>query len=102
MFTKTPYLSEHLTSSLTQKSGREKSWRLYLNTPFIQVLIGLVMAIIALPFGLTAAALAPVAIGFAKVIIDRYVGDNADPTDFVWMIVGGAIGISFIKLIGLA
>ncbi|MDB5843217.1 MAG: hypothetical protein JWP79_527, partial [Polaromonas sp.] len=54
------------------------------------------------PFGLRSAALAPIAIGFAKGIFDHYARGDADPAHFAWIIAGAALVVGFAKLAGLA
>ena len=59
---------------------------------------GIACAAIALPFGIIAAALTPVAIGFAKGVYDHYVVGTAGPANFAWMIAGDAAFVGGIKL----
>ncbi|MDB5779531.1 MAG: hypothetical protein JWP93_1896 [Polaromonas sp.] len=102
MFTKPSYLSVHWASGSTGDADEKQNWRLHATEPCFHVLIGVVCAAMALPFGLRAAALAPVAIGFAKGIFDHYARDAADPAHFAWIIAGAAMVVGFVKLAGLA
>lgn len=102
MFTKPSYLSVLWASGSAGNVVEKHSRRLHVAAPCIYLLLGVVCAAMALPFGLGAAALAPVAIGFAKGIFDRYAGKDADPANFAWVIAGTALVVGFVKLAGLA
>lgn len=57
-------------------------------------------AVIALPFGMIAAALAPVVIGFVVELYHHIVSRTANSANFAWMIAGAAtfvVGIELIK-----
>lgn len=56
----------------------------------IHFFAGVACAAMALPFGIIAAALTPVVIGFAKEICLHFTGKKADANNFAWMIVGAA------------
>ena len=66
--------------------------------PFANFLAGVVFAFMALPFGIIAAALAPVVIGFAKEIYNHFASRAANPANFAWMIAGAATSVACIKL----
>jgi len=62
-------------------------------------LAGVAIAGLSLPFGIVAACLVPVAIGFAKEMIDPYVGGQRDPVDFAYTIAGAAVFVGWIKVL---
>ena len=102
MFTKPSYLSVLLPLGSTGKVDEKQNWRIHATAPCVYLLIGVVCAALALPFGLRAAALAPVAIGFAKGVFDHYARNDADPANFAWIIAGAVLAVGFVKLAGLA
>lgn len=95
MFTMPSYLS-------VLKGLEKQAWCIRAPASCVYVLIGVVCAAMALPFGLKAAALAPVAVGFAKAIFEHYAKGDADPANFAWIIAGAVQVIGFVKLAGLA
>jgi hypothetical protein len=101
MFTKPSYLSVLLASGPAVKNDEKQSWRLHATAPCLSLLIGAACAAITLPFGLRAAALTPLAIGFAKEIFDHHAADDADPANFAWIVVGAALVVGAVKLAGL-
>lgn len=102
MFTKPSYPSEVLTSGPAKKTGKKQNRRLHATAPCVHLLIGAACAALALPFGLRAAALAPVALGFAKGIFDHCARDDANPANFAWIMAGAALVVGAAKLAGLA
>lgn len=102
MFTIPSYLSVLKGSGSTGGVVEKQNWRIHAAAPCVHVLIGVVCVAMALPFGIRAAALAPVAIGFAKGIFDHHAGKDADPANFAWIIAGAALAVGFVKLAGLA
>jgi len=56
----------------------------------LHFLAGVACAAMVSPFGIIAAALIPVALGFAKEIYLHLTGRNADASHFAWMIAGAA------------
>ena len=101
MFNKPSYLSVLWASDPMASAVEKQNWRLLATLPCVHLLLGVVCAAMALPFGLKAAVLAPVAIGFAKGIFDRYIKGEADPANFAWVIAGAALVVAFVKLVGL-
>ena len=59
-------------------------------TKIIHFLAGAVGAALALPLGITAAALAPVLLGFLKEMYLHLTGRHADPGNLAWVIAGAA------------
>ena len=102
MFTKPSYLSVFPASSPAQKADEKQNWRFHAAAPCAHILIGAVCAAVTLPFGLTAAALVPVALGFVKGVLDHHAGGDAGPANFVWIIAGAALVAGAVKLAGLA
>jgi len=86
----------------TEKAERKQKWRTYATAPSVHLAIGMVCAAMALPFGLQAAALAPIAIGFAKGVFDHRARNDADPANLAWVIAGAALVVGFAKLAGLS
>lgn len=101
MFTKPSHQSLLLTSGSTRKTHVKQSWRLHATAPSAHLLIGVVISAMALPLGLNAAVLAPVAAGFAKGMFCHFCGDEGVPTHFAWIILGSAIVACFARLNGL-
>lgn len=64
------------------------------------LLAGAVLAAMALPFGLPAAALVPVVIGFAKELADPYLGGQRDAGDFACTVAGAAAYLGYMYAIG--
>lgn len=64
----------------------------------IHFFAGLACAAIASPFGIIAAALAPVVLGFAKEIYFHFTRRNADAENFAWVIAGAATFVLGFKL----
>lgn len=102
MFTKPSYWSVLLASGSAGKVVEKQNWRHYATAPGVHLLLGLVCAAVALPFGLSAAALVPVAMGFAKGIFDHCVQGDADPAHLAWTIAGAVLVVGCVKLGGLA
>ncbi|MDH6185279.1 hypothetical protein [Polaromonas sp. CG_23.6] len=102
MFTKPSYLSVLWTSDSTGNVVEKQAWCILATGPCIHVLIGMVCAAVALPFGLRSAALVPVVVGFVKVIFEHYAKGDADPANFAWIIAGAVLVLCFVKLVGLA
>lgn len=65
----------------------------------IHFFAGLACAALASPFGLIAAALAPVVLGFVKEIYLHVARRNTDPENLAWMIAGAASVVLCIKLL---
>jgi len=65
----------------------------------IHFFAGLTCAAIALPFGIIAAALAPVALGFVKEIYLHFSRRHANPNNFAWVIAGAATFVMCLKLL---
>ncbi|MEO5658915.1 MAG: hypothetical protein ABIQ90_03830 [Polaromonas sp.] len=61
---------------------------------------GMSCALIALPFGIIAAAIAPIVIGFAVELYHHMASRTANPANFAWMIAGAATFVVGIKLMG--
>lgn len=60
---------------------------------------GIALAGLALPFGIVAACLVPAVVGFAKELIDPYVGGTRDAADFAWTLTGGAVFVGWVSLL---
>ena len=101
MLVKLPDLCVVLPLRSTAKPDKKQKWRAYATAPFVHLVIGVVCAAMALPFGLRAAALAPVAIGFVKGIFDHHARKDANPANFAWILAGAALVVGFVKLAGL-
>ena len=101
MFTKPSYLSVLWASGSAGNVVEKNNRRLLGTAPSVHLLIGMVCAAMALPFGLRAAALVPIAIGFAKGIFDHYARDDADPAHFAWIVAGAVLVVGSVKLAGL-
>jgi len=65
----------------------------------IHFFAGLACAAIASPFGIVAAALAPVALGFIKEIYLHFSRRHANPNNLAWVIAGAATFIVCLKLL---
>ena len=64
----------------------------------VHFLAGMASAAMAAPFGIIAAALTPVAIGFAKEIYMHFTGKASDLSHFAWLIAGAATFLLCLKL----
>ena len=102
MVTQPSYSSVVLASVPAEKTDEQQNWRLQAAAPCAHLLIGAVCAALTLPFGLRAAALAPVALGFAKGMFDHHAAEDADPANFAWVIAGAVLVVGTAKLAGLA
>ena len=102
MFIKPSHLPVLSASGPSGKVDTKHNWHLHATSPCVHILIGVVCAAMALPLGLRAAALAPIAICCAKGIFDHYAKDDADPVNFAWMIAGAALVVASGKLSGWA
>ncbi|NDP63109.1 hypothetical protein [Polaromonas sp.] len=102
MVTQSSYRSVLLASCIAEKTDEQQNWRLHAAAPCVHLLIGAACAAVTLPFGLRAAVLAPVALGFAKGILNHHAGKDADPANLVWIIAGAALVVGVAKLAGLA
>ena len=102
MVTQPSYPSVVLASVPAEKTDEQQNWRLHAVAPCAHLLIGAACAAVTLPFGLRAAALVPVAMGFANGILDHHAGKDADPANFAWVIAGAALVVGAAKLAGLA
>ena len=56
----------------------------------IHFLAGMACAALALPFGIIAAVLAPVLLGFVKEIYLHFTRKGADAANFAWLLAGAA------------
>jgi len=72
---------------------------MFLKTKIIYFLAGAACVAIALPFGIIAAALAPVVFGFAIEMYLHFTRRGADANNFAWMIAGAATFIVCFKLL---
>ena len=63
------------------------------------LLAGMACSAIALPFGIIAAALVPVVLGFAKEMYVHFTRKKANAENFVWFIAGAATFVIGFKLI---
>lgn len=59
---------------------------------------GVACAALASPFGIVAAALAPVALGFAKEMYLHFTGHGANAEIFAWTLLGAAIFVLWFRL----
>ena len=64
----------------------------------IHFLAGMACAAIASPFGIVAAALVPVALGFAKELYLHFSGQGGNAENFSWTIAGGATLVVWLRL----
>ena len=71
------------------------------NKKTIHFLAGMACAAIASPFGIVAAALTPVVLGFAKEMYFHFTRRNADAENFAWVIAGAATFVLGLKLMPL-
>ena len=71
------------------------------NTKMIHFFAGMACSAIASPFGIVAAALAPVLLGFAKEMYFHFTHRNADAENFAWVIAGAATFVLGLKLMPL-
>ena len=69
------------------------------NTKMIHFFAGMACSAIASPFGIVAAALAPVLLGFAKEMYFHFTHKNAE--NFAWVIAGAATFVLGLKLMPL-
>lgn len=68
-------------------------------TKIIHFLAGVACAALALPFGIIAAALAPVLLGFVKEIYLHFNRKDADATNFAWLLAGAATLVLCVRLV---
>ena len=68
-------------------------------TKIIQFFAGFTCAAIASPFGIIAAALAPVLLGFSKEMYCHFTRRHADPENLAWVIAGAATFVLCFKLL---
>ncbi len=59
---------------------------------------GMACAALASPFGVIAAALTPVGLGFAKEMYLHFTGQGADAENFAWTIAGAATFVLWMRL----
>jgi len=60
---------------------------------------GMACAALASPFGIIAAALTPVALGFAKEMYLHFTGQRANAENFAWTIAGAATFVLWLRLV---
>lgn len=72
---------------------------MFQKTKIIHFFAGLACAAIASPFGIIAAALAPVVLGFSKEIYCHFTRKHADPENLAWVIAGAATFVLCFKLL---
>ena len=71
------------------------------NTKMIHFFAGMACSAIASPFGIIAAALVPVTLGFAKEIFVHFSGKSTNPEKLAWVIAGAATFVLCLKLLPL-
>ena len=71
------------------------------NIKTIHFLAGMACVAIASPFGIIAAALTPVVLGFAKEMYFHFTRRNANAENFAWVIAGAATFVLGLKLMPL-
>ena len=71
---------------------------MFQKTKIIHYLAGAACAAIASPFGIIAAALSPVLLGFSKEMYCHLTRRHADPDNLVWVIAGAATFVLGFKL----
>ena len=64
----------------------------------VHFLAGMACAVLASPFGIIAAALLPVALGFAKEMFLHFTGQGANAENFAWMLAGAATFVLWFRL----
>lgn len=72
---------------------------MFQKTKVIHFLAGAACAAIASPFGIVAAALAPVLLGFSKEMYCHFTRRHAVPDNLAWVIAGAATFILCYKLL---
>ena len=65
----------------------------------VHFFVGLACAAIASPFGIIAAALAPVVLGFIKEIYLHFIRRQANPDNLAWVIAGAATFVLCFRLV---
>ncbi|MDB5745079.1 MAG: hypothetical protein JWR68_3394 [Polaromonas sp.] len=102
MSTGPSFHSMNWLSGMANKRGERKESFLSTFAPFIYFFAGFICAALALPLGMTAAALIPVLIGFIVEICAHFMGREAKPENLAWTIAGSALFVTTFKLTGLA
>lgn len=74
---------------------------MFQKTKIIYFFAGAACAAITLPFGIIAAALAPVVFGFATEMYLHFTRRSADADNFAWMIAGAATLVACFKLMSI-
>jgi hypothetical protein len=67
-------------------------------TKILHFFVGMACAAFASPLGIVAAALAPVALGFAKEMYLHFTGQGANAENFAWTIAGAATIVLWLRL----
>ena len=68
------------------------------NTRMIHFFAGMACSAMASPFGIVAAALAPVVLGFAKEMYFHFARKNADAENLAWVVAGAATFVLGLRL----
>ena len=68
-------------------------------TKIVHFLAGMACAALALPFGIIAAVLAPVLLGFVKEIYLHFTRQSADAANLAWLLAGAATLVLFASLV---
>ena len=71
------------------------------NAKMIHFFAGMACSAIASPFGIAAAALAPVMLGFAKEMHVHFFHKNANAANLAWVIAGAATFVLCLRLLPL-
>ena len=71
------------------------------NTKMIHFFAGMACSAIASPFGIVAAVLAPVMLGFAKEMYVHFFHKNANAENLAWVIAGTATFVLCLRLLSL-
>lgn len=69
------------------------------NTKMIHFFAAMACSAMASPFGIVAAALVPVMLGFAKEMYLHFTRRNADAENFAWVVAGTATFVLSLRLI---
>jgi len=101
MLVKLPDLPVLLRSHAMKKADDKQKCLACLAAPGAHLALGVLCAAMALPWGLKAAALAPVGIGFAKGLLDHCSAHDADPAHLAWVIAGAAVAVGAARMLGL-
>ncbi|NDP61881.1 hypothetical protein [Polaromonas sp.] len=67
-------------------------------TKILHFFAGMACAALASPFGIIAAALTPVGLGFAKEMYLHFTGQGGDAENFAWTIAGAATFVLWLRL----